>query len=83
MTTCKSFSTLNCIVKYNNDFGLEPTRVVVSPTIIIFADCRQIGGDKFKLITGSKAFRLKFVVLSLLVLAYCSDTSERLAVASD
>ena len=54
-----------------------------SPTIIIFADCRQIGGDKFKLITGSKAFRLKFVVISLLVLAYCSDTSGRFAVAFD
>ena len=82
MTTCKSFSTLNCITKYNNDFGLEPTRVVVLPTII-FADCRQISGDKFKLITGSKGFCLKFVVISLLVLAYCTGISGRLAVASD
>ena len=82
MTTCKSFLTLNFIIKYNNVFGLEPTRAVVLPTII-FAHCRQISGDKFKLITGSKAFCLKFVVISLLVLDYCTGTSRRLAVASD
>ena len=82
MTTCKSFPTLNCNIKYNNVFGLEPTRAVVLPTII-FAHCRQIRGNKFKLIGGSKAICLKFVILSLLFLAYCTDTSGRSAVASD
>ena len=76
------FSTLNFIIKYNNDFGLEPTRVVVLPKIIFF-HCRQISGDKFKLITGSKAFYLKFVVISLLVLAYSTGISGHLAVAFD
>ena len=42
---------------------------MVLPTII-FAHCRQISGNTFKLITGSKAFYLKFVVISLLGLLH-------------